>query len=65
MASRFGIHDVSEVKEYTELAIVLEARAIAHSEQNLETRYKKIVELYKKASEFVPSYFSVHDAPTV
>lgn len=47
IASSYGITDKSEVKEYTELAIVLRARSIALSPLPLETKYEGIVDLYK------------------
>src|SRR5215210_5383623 len=47
IASSYGITDKSEVKEYTELAIVLKARSISLSELSIEERYWRIVELYQ------------------
>ncbi|MBL7862756.1 MAG: strawberry notch family protein [Cyclobacteriaceae bacterium] len=47
IASSYGITDKSEVKEYTELAIVLKARSIALSSLVIENKYWSIVELYK------------------
>ncbi|MCZ8354681.1 MAG: strawberry notch family protein [Cyclobacteriaceae bacterium] len=47
IATSYGITDKSEVKEYTELAIVLKARSIALSSLTLESKYAAIVDLYK------------------
>ncbi|MBK8291040.1 MAG: strawberry notch family protein [Flammeovirgaceae bacterium] len=47
IASSYGIVDKSEVKEYTELAIVLKARSISLSSTSVEEKYWCIVELYK------------------
>ena len=47
IAASYGITDKSEVKEYTELAIVLKARSIAVSSLSLELKYQSIVELYQ------------------
>jgi len=47
IAASFGIIDKSEVKEYTELAIVLKARNISLSSLPLESKYAAIVDLYK------------------
>ncbi len=47
IASSYGITDKSEVKEYTELAIVLKARSISLSPLSIEKKYWSIVELYK------------------
>ncbi|HMX00862.1 MAG TPA: strawberry notch family protein [Cyclobacteriaceae bacterium] len=47
IAASCGITDKSEVKEYTELAIVLKARSIALSQLPLEGKYQSIVELYQ------------------
>ena len=47
IASSYGITDKSEVKEYTELAIVLKARSISLSSLSVEEKYWSIVELYK------------------
>ena len=46
LASTFGITDKTEVKEYTELAIVNRARKIAHSGNDVYTNYFAIVDLY-------------------
>lgn len=46
LASTFGITDKTEVKEYTELAIVNRARKIAHSGNDVYTNYFDIVDLY-------------------
>lgn len=47
IAATYGITDKSEVKEFTELAIVLNARNIALSDLSLETKYESIVALYQ------------------
>ena len=47
IASSYGLTDKSEVKEYTELAIVLKARSISLSSLTIEEKYWNIVELYK------------------
>ncbi len=47
IAGSYGITDKTEIKEYTELAIVLEARMIAGFKWNIEERYHKIVALYQ------------------
>lgn len=47
IAASYGITDKSEVKEYSELAIVLKARSIALSSLPLEAKYQSIVELYQ------------------
>jgi predicted RNA methylase len=47
IAASYGIADKSEIKEYTELAIVLKARSIALSSLPLEAKYQSIVELYQ------------------
>jgi predicted RNA methylase len=47
IASSYGITDKSEVKEYTELAIVLKARSISLSSLSIKDKYWSIVELYK------------------
>jgi predicted RNA methylase len=47
MAGDFGITDKTEIKELTELAIVLRARTIAHGSQSIEKKYWQIVELYE------------------
>lgn len=46
IAASYGIPDKSEVKEYTELAIVLKARTVALSSLPVEAKYQCIVELY-------------------
>jgi len=46
-AASYSITDKSEVKEYTELAIVLKARSIALSSLPLASKYQSIVELYQ------------------
>jgi predicted RNA methylase len=47
IASFYGITDKTEIKEFTELAIVLKARSIALSSLSIEEKYWKIVELYQ------------------
>ncbi|HQQ95742.1 MAG TPA: strawberry notch family protein [Cyclobacteriaceae bacterium] len=47
IAASYKIADKSEVKEYTELAIVLKARSIALSSLPLAAKYQNIVELYQ------------------
>lgn len=47
IAESYGITDKSEIKEYTELAIVLKARSIALSSLPIEAKYQSIVELYQ------------------
>lgn len=47
IAAYYGTTDKSEVKEYTELAIVLKARSIALSSLPLEAKYQSIVGLYQ------------------
>lgn len=46
LAVSFGISDKTKIKELTELAIVLRARILAHSEGTIRQRFDKIVELY-------------------
>lgn len=46
LALTFGIHDKTEVKELTELAIVNRARKIAHSGDTVAANYLNIVNLY-------------------
>ena len=46
LAASFGITDKTEVKEFTELAIVNRARKIAHSGNDVYTNYFDIVDLY-------------------
>lgn len=48
IASSFGITDKNTVKEFTELAIVLEARRLAHQNLSVYERYMSIVDLYNK-----------------
>lgn len=48
IASSFGITDKNTVKEFTELAIVLEARRLAHQNLPIYERYMSIVDLYNK-----------------
>src|ERR1700757_232476 len=47
LAASYGIHDKTEVKELTELAIVNRARSIAHSGNSTKENYDSIVELYR------------------
>lgn len=47
IAASYGIVDKTEVKEYTELAIVNKARSIARTNQTVEAKYWHIVELYQ------------------
>ena len=47
LAATFGITDRTDIKEYTELAIVNSARIIAHSGNSIEQNYFDIVQLYK------------------
>ena len=47
LAASYGIHDKTEVKELTELAIVNRARSIAHSDISTREKYAGIVELYR------------------
>lgn len=48
IASSFGITDKNTVKEFTELAIVLEARKLSLQNLPLYDRYMNIVDLYNK-----------------
>ncbi|MFI5140763.1 MAG: strawberry notch C-terminal domain-containing protein [Bacteroidia bacterium] len=47
LAATFGITDRTDIKEFTELAIVNSARIIAHSGNSIEQNYFDIVQLYK------------------
>jgi len=47
IAASYGITDKTEIKEFTELAIVLKARSIALSPFSIEEKYWKIVDLYQ------------------
>ncbi|MFI5195699.1 MAG: strawberry notch C-terminal domain-containing protein, partial [Chitinophagales bacterium] len=47
LAATYGITDKTEVKELTELAIVKQARKMAHGEGTLREKYDQIVELYQ------------------
>ncbi len=47
LAATYGITDKTEVKELTELAIVKQARKIAHGEGLAHDKFEKIVELYQ------------------
>lgn len=47
IALSYGITDKSEVKEFTELAIVLNARNISLSSLSVDEKYWRIVELYQ------------------
>lgn len=46
LAAEYGILDKTEVKELTELAIVLQARSLLREKGSVEQKYKKIVSLY-------------------
>ncbi len=48
IAASYQITDKTQVKEFTELAIVLKARAFAHLEESIADRYFRIVGLYKQ-----------------
>jgi len=48
LAAEYGITDKTEVKELTELAIVIAARKYAHSSGSVRERYEKIVALYQR-----------------
>jgi predicted RNA methylase len=47
IAASYGIADKTQVKEYTELAIILMARDIALSNESIESKYLRIVALYQ------------------
>jgi hypothetical protein len=47
MGAGFGIKDKNLIKELTELAIVLEARSLAHTDKSTREKYDNIVDLYK------------------
>jgi len=47
LAGHCGITDKTEIKEYTELAIVYKARSIASSTFSIREKFWKIVELYR------------------
>src|SRR6201993_1959770 len=47
LAASYGIHDKTEIKELTELAIVNRARSIAHSGNTIAQNYEEIVSLYR------------------
>ncbi len=47
LAASFGIIDKTQVKEFTEMAIVLKARVLAHLNESIPDRYFRIVQLYK------------------
>lgn len=47
LAASFNIVDKTQVKEFTELAIVNRARELAHLPLSIQERYDKIVDLYK------------------
>ncbi len=47
LAAGFGITDKNQIKELTELAIVNQARGLAHSEGTIKERYNRIVALYQ------------------
>ena len=46
IAATYGIIDLNNVKEYTELAIVNQARKLAHATGTIKQRFDTIVELY-------------------
>lgn len=46
LAQSFGISDKTQIKEFTELAIVKRARVLAHSEGSTKERFDRIVDLY-------------------
>lgn len=48
IAASYQITDKTQVKEFTELAIVLKARTFAHLEESIADRYFRIVGLYKQ-----------------
>lgn len=48
IAASYQITDKTQVKEFTELAIVIKARAFAHLEESIADRYFRIVGLYKQ-----------------
>jgi predicted RNA methylase len=48
IAATYGITDKTEVKEFTELAIVYKARSIASLPVSIEEKYWKIVNLYQR-----------------
>ena len=48
LAAGYGINDKTEVKELIELAIVQQARTIAHLPLSIEARYEEMVALYHK-----------------
>ncbi|HEY8936099.1 MAG TPA: hypothetical protein VIM65_12795, partial [Cyclobacteriaceae bacterium] len=48
VALSYGITDKTEVKEFTELAIVLKARSITRSNDSIEEKYWRIVKLYER-----------------
>jgi predicted RNA methylase len=47
IAASYGVTDKTEIKEFTELAIVLKARSIALSQLSTEAKYWNIVDLYQ------------------
>ncbi len=47
IAASYDITDKTEIKEYTELAIVFKARSISQSNFSVEEKFFKIVELYQ------------------
>ena len=47
VALQFGISDKTEVKEFTELAIVYKAKSIARSNISIAEKYAQIVKLYE------------------
>lgn len=48
IAALYQITDKTQVKEFTELAIVLKARSLAHLPESIPDRYFRIVGLYKQ-----------------
>lgn len=48
IAASYLITDKTQVKEFTELAIVLKARELAHLDESIPDRYFRIVGLYKQ-----------------
>src|SRR5690349_16622440 len=47
VAASYAIYNKTEIKEFTELAIVYKARSIAQSTLNSEAKYWEIVQLYQ------------------
>ena len=62
IASSYGITDKSEIKEYTELAIVLKARSISLSSLTVEEKYWTIVYRFtKKEAHLLSVEFTSND----